>query len=196
MMTRKRTADEIAEIQQEGVYMVQEGLSVAEAAAELGISETYLYQLLNRAGVELPGWRGNKTILSLISDEVKEELVAVWLAKEAPMSVLLNKYGLSYNMLYRILREQGVDVGGEIQAASDMRQERMEQAIKMYEEGAKLWQIKAETGVHQPVLHRELHMRGTELRRKRKKAKGSRDNRGKEARDNAWSRKTATDPEP
>jgi transposase-like protein len=192
IMARKRTPEEIAELQEEATEMVKGGLSVAESASELGISETYLYQLLNRAGVKLPGWTGQRvTVLDLIADEVKEELVKVWLAKEMPVSVLLSRYGISYNTLYRILREQGVDVQAEVQVAEDMRAARMEQAIQMYLDGAKLWQIKAETGIHQPVLHAELHERGIELRRGNWKKR-----RGKGARDTNWSALAGTDPEP
>ncbi len=162
-MSRQRTADQVQELSIEVADMYDGGLAVKEIAAEVGVSVTYVYKLLEKQGVDATGVRGS--FLDALDQEVIDEIVANYQSRTVPMSHLLEAHGLSYSNMYAILLSQGVSIRRHINKEEVTRKLRMETAVQMYIDGARLWLIKEETGIHQPQLHAELHKRNVKLRR-------------------------------
>lgn len=165
----RRSQKEVEALATEAANMQAAGMPSEAIAAELGISVPYLYKLFKQEGIELEPSGGRRSIVDDLDDDAKELLIRVYQTREVPLSSVLAEFGMSYNQMYTLLRREGVDVREFIDNERETKKVRMDIAVKMYEEGARLWLIEDETGIHQPELHRELHKRGIELRRYRGK---------------------------
>lgn len=163
----RRSKKQVEALAVEAANMYAAEMPPEDIAEELEVSVPYLYRLLKAQGVELDGG-GRKSIVESLSDGAKEVIIANYQSREVPMSAVLVEFGLSYNQLYTLLRKEGIDVRKFIDQERATKKLRMDTAVQMYEDGAKLWLIEDETGILQPELHRELHRRGVELRRARK----------------------------
>ncbi len=166
----RRTKKQVEELAIEAANMHQEKLSPEDIAEELSISVPYLYKLLKEQGVEL-GKAGRRSAVDMLDEEDKQVIIANYQSREIPMSAVLGEYGLSYNQMYTLLRKEGVEIRRHIDGERESKILRLNTAVQMYEDGALLWLIEDETGIHQPELHRELHKRNVTLRRARKSFK-------------------------
>jgi transposase len=150
------------QLRQAILEMNQAGAPPTEIAEELEVSVSTIYRILNQLGAT--SQRGKKSVLDELSNEDRQTIIQRYIADD-PLIDIINEYGLNYNALYRLLREEGVPLK-EIKVESKRAvSERMEHAIKLYIKGVPIWKIEAETGVRQPQLHSELHRQGITLRR-------------------------------
>lgn len=138
------------------VLMWDSGLDVGAIADELSISPQTVRAALNIAHRDLRRPKVHKD----------EPLILADYANNNPASDILKKYNISYSQLYTILGRH--DVPLRKHTGREALSARLDRAIEMYQANAPLWEIKQETGVHQPVLHAELHARNVPLRRPRK----------------------------
>lgn len=129
--------------------------SVATIASELGISAQGVRNVLRSGGKDL-----NRVV---VTSKEKEAVSAYVSGVSVPE--ILQKYGLTYSKLYTALAHSEVPLRRTVEAPG--RKEALERALILYQEGAPLWKIKAETGIAQPTLHSELHIRNIPLRRPR-----------------------------
>lgn len=165
----RRSQKEVDALATEAANMQAAGMPAEAIAAELGVSIPYLYKLYKQAGIELEPSGGRRSIVDDLDDEAKELIIRVYQTREVPLSSVLAEFGMSYNQMYTLLRREGVDIREFVDNERATRAMRMDIAVKMYEDGAKLWLIEDETGIRQPQLHNELHKRGITLRRDRGK---------------------------
>jgi len=95
-------------------------------------------------------------------------IIKEYLSTDPIISVpeILERYKISHSLLYTILMTN--DIPTRQVALSKVVEVRLNHAIKMYQTGLPLWQISQETGIAQPRLHSELHLRNIPLRRPRK----------------------------
>jgi len=146
--------------------MLEGGMSVASVAEEVGLSKSRIYRIAHALGisVNITG-RGRAAQLT---DEQIDEIIEAYNADEN-VSNLLMRFDLSYNALYKLLREHGVNYR---EVKHDWHQERalrLDRAVDLYVKGIPVLQIEIETGIRQPVLNRELKIRGLETRREAKR---------------------------
>lgn len=144
--------------------MVEGGMSVTAIAQELNVSTGYISKLI--AQLKL-GKAMRRSALSRLSDEEREEAVKMYL-DGAPVQAILHEFNLNYNAFYKLLSEENVEMRQRSESAKADRKLRMDHAVALYEEGLPLWQIERDTGLRQPQIHRELHLRGVPLRRQRR----------------------------
>lgn len=161
----RRSHQQVEELAVEAANMFAASMPSDDIAEELGISVPYLYKLLKAQDIELAASGGRRSIVEDLDDDVKEEIIRVYQTREVPLSVVLAQYGMSYNQMYTLLRREGVDIRKFIDHERTTKKHRMDIAVQMYEDGAKLWLIEDETGIRQPEMHKELHIRGVALRR-------------------------------
>lgn len=135
------------------VEMHEGGLTLKGIAEEMDISVTAVRNVLKKYS------RPTHKIAAAYNEE---DVIAQYVANE-PVPEILATNKLNYAQLYRILQQHGIPTRRSIEA--DTKQDRLEHAIELYQEGEPLWYIKEETGVHQPTLHAELHKRHITLRR-------------------------------
>jgi hypothetical protein len=139
------------------------GMTIASIAEEVGVTAQYISQILKAQGIEKA--KPRRTVLSRLEDGEIERCINEYL-EGAPVHVLLYKYKINYNALYTLLRENNVELRSS-KANKEVREERIRRAIELYLEGVLIADIEAETGIRQPVLHKELHQRHVPLRRGR-----------------------------
>lgn len=165
----RRSQKEVEALATEAANMYEADMTPDAIAAELGVSVPYMYKLLKEQGIELKGSGGRRSIVDDLDDEAKELIIRVYQTREVSLASVLAEFHLSYNQMYTLLRKEGVDVREFVDNERDTKKQRMDIAVKMYEDGARLWLIEDETGIRQPELHKELHIRGIVLRRDRGK---------------------------
>lgn len=133
--------------------MYDNGVRVTAIAEEMGLSATAIRNVLkkhDRTTISKHAFRDEDTII--------EQYV-----HGTPIKAILSEHDLTYSMLYGILAKHKVASRKII--FKDSRQQRLDTAVEMYQDGHTLWQIANETGIAQPTLHAELHKRGMQLRR-------------------------------
>jgi len=135
------------------VEMHEGGLALNGIAEEMDISVTAVRNVLKKYG------RATHRVVASFNEE---DVIAQYVANE-PVPDILTTNNLNYAQLYHILQQHGIPTRKSIEA--DVRQERLNHAIELYQDGQPLWLIKEETGIPQPTLHAELHKRHIPLRR-------------------------------
>ena len=133
--------------------MYDNGVQVNAIAEEMQLSATAIRNVLkkhDRATITKKPIRDEEAIINKYLQQV-------------PMRDILEEYHLTYSMLYGILAKH--QIASRKLTNTNSRQQRLDTAIKMYQDGHTLWQIANETGIAQPTLHAELHKRGVQLRR-------------------------------
>lgn len=147
----------------DAVTMYEGGATIAEIKNELGHSNTMIYQLLREGGVE-PRRREETplNILDVFPDVTIEKVVTAYVKGDS-MVKIRKETELSYNTIYAILAAKKVPLRRT--AGQSKEDPALEQAIRMYEDGAKLIMIEIETGVSQTRLYKELYLRKITLRR-------------------------------
>lgn len=133
--------------------MYDNGVQVKAIAEEMQLSITAIRNALKKHGRDLAAKKP-------IRDE---EAIINKYSQQVPMRDILEEYHLTYSMLYGILAKH--QIASRKLTNTNSRQQRLDTAIKMYQEGFTLWEIARETGIAQPTLHAELHKRGVQLRR-------------------------------
>jgi len=141
------------ETEAEIVEMHEGGLTLKSIADEMGISSTAVRNILKKYGKETS---------RVVVDYDEEDIIQQYVSNE-PVPQILEDNNISYAQLYTILRNHKVPTRKAIR--QDVKQERLAQAVELYQDGVPLWNIKEETGIHQPTLHAELHRRHIPLRR-------------------------------
>lgn len=131
------------------------GMPISSIASELGMSRDTVIRILKEHGRDTS--RKPKEV------DIDDILTAYQNGQAVP--AILAKHQISYSRLYEILRDN--DIPTRKAATVAIVNERLTQAVKMYQEGLPLWSIKQETGIAQPTLHAELHRQGINLRRPR-----------------------------
>jgi transposase len=148
--------------------MIEGGMSITDIAAELDITPARVSQLVTAMG--LSGSAVRKSVLTRLSPEQVENIIKMY--NEGASVIHINvKYGLNYNAFYRLLRDNGVKYRDRGPEAMEDREERIQQALRLYMRDVPIQQIEAETGIRQPIMHRELHARGIPLRGRGKYAR-------------------------
>lgn len=157
------------EVRDEVAEMHKAGMTVAEISAELELSMPTVYK--THAALDLvPNKKKRQTGPSLASlkPEQAEEFIERYEAGEVATKLLAD-YGLNYPQMYTLLDMMGVTPRSKRPGLKEAREKQLEHAIQLYiESGATIAEIVAETGVHQPVLHREIRLRGIPMRRPHK----------------------------
>ena len=145
------------------IEMYDKGLSATAISEELDLPLADV-----KAQLQLEG-RIAKTGRPLTTAEMTAEEVATLLSEytenRTPAVQLIAKYGITWNAFYKLLEEHNVPYREIKHEERVAREVRLERAITMYKGGARIWEIEAETGIRQPVLHNTLHARGIPLRR-------------------------------
>lgn len=167
----RRSQKEVDALATEAANMFAADMTPDAIASELGISVPYMYKLLKQQGVELQAGGGRRSIVDDLDDEAKELIIRVYQTREVPLASVLSEFGMSYNQMYTLLRREGIDIREFVDNEKKTKKLRLDIAVKMYEDGAKIWHIEDETGIRQPEMHKELHKRGVELRRERRALK-------------------------
>ncbi len=142
--------------------MVEGGMSVTAIAEELELSASHVSKLISALG--LGDAKTRRTALSRLSPEDVQRIISLYL-DNAPVGIICTDWGLSYNALYKLLGDNGVELRAHSVASTEVKNQRMDAAVRMYEAGARLYDIEEETGIRQPQLHRELHKRKIPLRK-------------------------------
>lgn len=144
-------------IKHEIAAMWDAGMSVQAIATELGTSAQTVRNILKGMGKDT-----SRAAKKAAVDEVAvcEDYVA-W----RPIPEILEKYHITYTILYRILRANKTELRKV--SEKEISDVRLDRAVDLYIAGSPLWAIKQETGVAQPTLHAALHERGIQLRRPR-----------------------------
>lgn len=156
-MARKTKID-LGELQD----MLDAGIPVGDIAEELGVTSARISQLVTQLG--LRGKVGRRSCLTELFPEDVESIVQRYISGVS-VAELIYEYGLNYNAFYKLLRQNNVELRSRGKTELQYHQERMDIAVRMYINGARLHTIFSETGIHQPALHRELHRRDVPLRR-------------------------------
>jgi len=133
--------------------MHDNGMQVNAIAEEMQLSITAVRNVLKKY---------NRTTVTKKPFRDEEAIINKYL-QQVPMRSILEEYQLTYSALYNILIKH--QIATRKVANSNSRIQRLDTAVKMYQEGYALWEIAQETGIAQPTLHAELHKRGVQLRR-------------------------------
>lgn len=138
--------------------MVEAGMTVPQIAEELGKSVGTIKKMLADAGLEAHSRAKPAFNISRILEQYGSGVSVAQIISEQP--------GLTYTKFYGILSNEGVPTRKVEQEHSRARQ--LDEAVELYIQGLKIFDIVQETGVAQPTLHAELHARGVPLRKARK----------------------------
>ena len=161
-MNRTRITDEMAA---EIVDMYQKGVTTNDIATEMGVGIHTVWKVLRKADPE----RRVSTKQSLLDRFDVATLAAFmddYYKKGLSLSDLVSKYDLSgHGSIYVILNASGNTPRQVTTEALVGRKLQIDHAVKLYEEGMKIWRIVEETGIDQPTLHHELHRRGVKMRK-------------------------------
>lgn len=139
------------------ITMASSGFSVKDIANEVEVSESTVRSVLKLHNIEL------KDAPPKLNE--REQNVIEAYKGDTPVPQILQQFEFTYTKLYTLLERTKTPLRKS--HALKARETMIEQAVKMYEEGTPLWKITQETGVAQPKLHAELHLRNIPLRRPR-----------------------------
>lgn len=143
----------------EVVNLSLDDISVADIAEHMGVSTNTVYGILRRNKVSP---RRATFIDTVDTDKVIQDYNDFY-----PLALVASRSNISVSQVYYILRNQNVPSRSKGEAVVKQREEMMDVAIRMYEDGFYIYEITGETGIHQPTLHEELHKRKIPLRRPR-----------------------------
>lgn len=138
----------------------QEGISVADIAEEIGFSRGTVYKILKEGHVT-PKRQG--TILDVVDIETLAKQYEEWL----PVRDIAETHNITLSQVYYVLRKAGIKPRSKAPGVLTDKEERMEVAVRMYQDGFYLHEIKTETKIAQPPLHEELRRRKIPFRRPR-----------------------------
>lgn len=142
--------------------MYQQGVSVDTIADEFGYDKKTVYRLLRSKGVLKE--KGRYSILDKFSEETLNEFTKDYITG-MKMRDMCEKYDISSPSVYAVLSQLGIQPRTLNREYLTAKKSQMDQAVQFYIDGWELWRIEVETGVSQPSLHKQLHIRGVKLRR-------------------------------
>lgn len=144
--------------------MSESGLIPAAIASELEISVSSVYAILNELGAPATRQYAKTSRRKLTEDEI-EEFIYRYNDME-PILDLLVEFDLTHTQMYMMLQERGITPRSRQNHNVAARQAALDHAVSLYAEtNMTLREILDETGIHQPILHAEVHRRGIPLRR-------------------------------
>lgn len=153
-MARRKVNEEMLETLRE---FNEKGMTVPAISREMGISAPTIYKYLEIMQLQP---NGRKTV------EVDHKaLIAAYKDQDRTVQSVINEFGISTTALYGILRKNGEEPRQSSPEAKKQRQEQLEYALELYQNSDKtVMVICLETGVSQPMLHREIRERGIPFR--------------------------------
>jgi len=151
---------------------VDEGVSLDELAAEFG----YRRVEISKAFREMTGGevlRGKASVVEKFDESTLEAIVA-----DYKLGLRIKEIVAKYNIpttgtFYSLLNQLGVPVRSQTQSVLEARRRAINEAVQMYKDGYAYWQIRDDTGIHQPELCAELHRRGVPMRYAKRTARSS-----------------------
>lgn len=143
--------------------MVEAGMSVSAIAEELDKSTGTIRKMLADLKLDAHSRAEPAFNVPRILEQYADEVSVAQIISENP--------GLTYTKFYGILADQGVPTRRVLQ--QDARKRQLDEAVELYIQGLKIFDIIRETGVNQPTLHAELHARNVPLRNRRNDASSS-----------------------
>lgn len=164
-MARGRILDEK---RNEAIKMAVAGMQVAAIAAELDLAASTVYKILKSAGVT-PVKQYATTSFKNLTDEELVDFANRYNDME-PILSLLDDFHLTYTQMYQLLHHLGVKPRTKQREIVDARKLALEHSLDLYQNtNLTITEIFAETGVHQPTLHREIRLREIPLRKPRRR---------------------------
>jgi transposase len=151
-------------IRDEAVEMYSAGMSEEAIADELGRAVSTVRGYLRAAGIK-KGKPGPSSPLDMLDDIAKDLLIEKYTTTDIPAAVLLREFGIGYMALYRLLKEKGIEPRNVSDAVQQAYQDRLDHAVKLYEQGVKVIAIRAETGISSRRMYEELAKREVPLRK-------------------------------
>lgn len=147
------------------VEMYEQGAAIGAICQELGRSTTTIYQLLREGGVE-PKRRAEAVSVNIVDVLPPEMINAIVADYKANLSVarIMRVHDLTLYTLYKILDETKTPLRRAEDYSGIVRM-RLDHAVQMYKDGAKIIQIEVETGIQSTQLYKELYKQGISLRR-------------------------------
>lgn len=155
-MGRQLTDSERKEV----LNLTEDGISVADIAEHMSVSTNTIYGILRKSKVS------TKRAATLVDTVDQPQLIQDY-NDLYPLRVIAEKHQISTSQIYYILRTNNIPARSKSGLMTEIRAGRLDTAIRMYQDGFYIHEITAETGIHQPTLHQELHMRKVPLRRPR-----------------------------
>lgn len=139
-----------------------------EIADQLGLSVEVIDQIVSKINADLastsdtPTTQTPRTPTNLNENQVNQ-IISAYLSG-AKVSTIVNAHQTSVSSVYRVLTSHGIPLRRQVQDAYIQSNTKLDEAMDMYYQGAKLWQIQAKTGIHQPTLHLAIHLAGLSTR--------------------------------
>jgi hypothetical protein len=137
------------------------GLSVPRIAEEWGFSPQAIYTALREANIDVKERRNS----SLLDEDEAKNLVHRFEVDLASPTALAKEFHMSLNKVYAVLEQYNVDIAkvkAENKRGSTLR---IDTAVEMYQNGAKLREIKAQTGIYPAQLYTVLTERSIPIGR-------------------------------
>lgn len=152
----------------EAVKMATAGMEVAAIASELDLAASTVYKILKSAGIT-PVKQYSATSFKNLSNEELVDFADRYNDME-PILSLLNDFNLTYTQMYQLLHHLGIIPRTKQSEIVDARKLALKHALDLYQNTSlTITEIFAETGVHQPTLHREIRLREIPLRKPRRR---------------------------
>lgn len=142
------------------VEMIKQGYTLTEISEEVGWATGTISKIRREAG-----FRGR--IVDPLAHVDSDGLIEDYRKGEMTNLELAKKYQIRTQQIYKILSLYGEPVKRKDPTYQEARKLQLDDAVLMYEKGYLIWEITRETGVDQPTLHKELHLREVPLRRPR-----------------------------
>lgn len=153
--------------EQEIVQMADAKMTPIEMADELGLSLPSIYAVMRKYGYKISK-PGRGSTYDRLTPEQQVDIKERYEAEES-IAAIMTDYNIGgHAVFYSLLRKMGIPLRTKKLEVLEAKEMIMDQAVSMYVAGHPLHDIKEETGVHNPMLHAELHKRKVPLRRPRK----------------------------
>ncbi len=143
-----------------------DGFTTAEISELLDIGKGAVLRVLRRYGI--PVSRGRPNLMDTLTVEQLDGIVADYGNLSYTVREILVKWHLSYESLYGILEELGVPSRTILKVKGSVMNPLKDRAVEMFQAGATLVQIKAETGIESNSLRVVLQRRGIPSRMEQK----------------------------
>lgn len=137
-------------------------IPVRQIAEECFVSTSTVYNVRRAMGIHgrIPGLT--------LADKLPADDIVQQYRNEVPIRKMCEEHGVSPTVIYAVLQKAGEPIRKYSSIYQEARKRRMDEAVEMYKAGMFVHEIVEASGVHQPVLHKELRRRGVPLRAPRK----------------------------
>lgn len=137
-------------VREEIVRMGRAGMKRGDIAADLNVAMSTVSRVLADSGVAIRR--------SSVTDGFDGKAIAKEYSSGVPVRKILDEFGLTYNILYTILDQQGIKTRREETEAGIRKA--ADRAVEMYQKGRRVIDIVTETGISTFKLYSELAKRG------------------------------------